>query len=306
MKQERRLYIITLLLGMILLAGATGFCDTLQIVMPSRLNFPSWILDSLRHRLETLLGHEVSLHLLLTDSGLGPVDVASIPLVLIEEGTHLSSVAANMRPTPVTLDVFWLLGTRMDLLAPVASAPPADLPEFHILLEKLRRHHQGRYPWFESLEAPLTLFRLRHAMRTGPVDGTASILQEALDRKWLNPYSLESDESLAYEVFEAGDTVFSSLWVPGDVIASGSVRESSNIRFIPFPGPKGPAPVPHIQMRLWADHDDPRWSGKPSAPFVPARELSDAVFLPCDIPSERLWTKRDGSRFFNRLIEGEP
>lgn len=306
MKSRRRCFTTSLLLCMVLFTAAAGLCDTLQILMPSRLNFPAWILDSLRHRIEALLDHEVSLQLLPTSSELGPVDVASVPLVLIEEGTHLASVAANMRPTPITLDVFWVLGTRMDLLAPVASAPPSSLPEFQALLEKLHQQNLEHYPWFESLEAPLTLFRLRHAMRTGPVDFTASLLQEALDRKWLNPYSLESDESLAYEVFEAGDAVFTSLWIPADVIASPSTGENRTIRFTPFPGPKGPTPIPHIQLRLWADHQDSRWSGKPRKPFVPAREISDAVFLPCDIPSERLWVRRDGSRFFNRLIEGEP
>ncbi len=283
-----------------------GLCDTLEILMPSRLNFPSWVLDSLRKRIGTMLAHEVSLHLFPMSTDLGPVDVASVPLLLIEEGTHLASVAANMRPTPVTLHVFWMLGTRMDLLAPVASAPPASLPEFDVLLDKLRLHNPEHYPWFESLEAPLTLFRLRQAMRSGPVDITPNRIQKALDKKWLNPYSLESDESLAHEVFEAGDAVFTSLWVPGDAVASPASAVTGTIRFSPFPGPNGPTAVPHIRLRLWVDRDDPRWSGHGDVPFVPSREIAHAVFLPCDIPSERLWVKREGSRYFNRLIEGEP
>ncbi len=297
---------ILLLAVLLLFPTVSGVCDTLEILMPSRLNFPSWVLDSLRKRMGTMLAHEVSLHLLPISTEPGPVDVASVPLLLIEEGTHLASVSANMRPTPITLHVFWMLGTRMDLLAPVASAPPANLPEFDDLLEKLRLHTPEHYPWFESLEAPLTLFRLRQAMRSGPIDITPARIQKALDRKWLNPYSLESDESLAHEVFEAGDAVFTSLWVPGDAIASPASVASGTIRFSPFPGPAGPTAVPHIRLRLWADRDDPRWSGRTAALFVPSRDIGHAVFLPCDIPSERLWVKREGSRYFNRLVEGEP
>lgn len=306
MRSPRGPRLLPILLGLLLVSAACGLCDTLEILMPSRLNFPAWVLDSLRKRTGTMLAHEVSLHLFPISTELGPVDVASVPLMLIEEGTHLASVAANMRPTPITLHVFWMLGTRMDSLAPVASAPPANLPEFCALLEKLRAHNPAHYPWFESLESPLTLFRLRQALRTGPVDVTPAQLQNALDRKWLNPYSLESEESLAHEVFEAGDAVFTSLWVPGDAVASPASLATEAIRFSPFPGPDGPSAVPHIQFRLWADRDDPRWSARPVTPFVPSPEIGGAVFLPCDIPSERLWVKREGSRYFNRLIEGEP
>ena len=296
-----------LLLTVLLLAPtASGVCDTLEILMPSRLNFPSWVLDSLRKRIGTMLAHDVSLHLFPISTEPGPVDVASVPLLLIEEGTHLASVAADMRPTSITLDVFWMLGTRMDQLAGIASSPPATLPEFYGLLEKLRNRNQDHYPWFESLEAPLTLFRLRQAMRKGANDVTPAHLQNALDKKWLNPYSLESDESLAHEVFEAGDAVFTSLWIPGDAIASSAFVATGAVRFSPFPGPEGPTPVPHIRLRLWANRDDPRWSGRPVTPFIPSKEIENAVFLPCDIPSERLWVKREGSRYFNRLIEGEP
>ncbi|HOT27256.1 MAG TPA: hypothetical protein PLU72_03635 [Candidatus Ozemobacteraceae bacterium] len=297
---------IILLALLLLFPSMPGGCDTIEILMPSRLNFPSWVLDSLRKRIGTLLAHEVSLHLLPISAESGPVDVASVPLLLIEEGTHLASVAAEMRPTPITLHVFWMLGTRMERLAGIASAPPATLREFYDLLEQLRLRNPDHYPWFESLEAPLTLYRLRQAMRKGPEDVTPTHLQNALDRKWLNPYSLESDESLAHEVFEAGDAVFSSLWVPGDAVASSVFVATCGIRFSPFPGPDGPTAVPHIRLRLWANREDPRWSGRAVAPFLPSREIEGAVFLPCDILSERLWVKREGSRYFNRLIEGEP
>lgn len=297
---------ILLLAALLAFPATTGLCDTLEILMPSRLNFPSWVLDSLRKRVGTMLAHDVSLHLLPISTESGPVDVASVSLLLIEEGMHLASVAANMRPTPITLHVFWMLGTRMDLLAPIASAPPASLSEFEDLLEELRLHTPDHYPWFESLEAPLTLFRLRQAMRAGPVDIAPTRIQKALDKKWLNPYSLESDESLAHEVFEAGDAVFTSLWVPGDAVASLASVATGTIRFSPFPGSTGPTPIPHIRLRLWVDRDDPRWSSHTDAAFVPSREIEHAVFLPCDIPSERLWVKREGSRYFNRLVEGEP
>ena len=172
-----------LLLTVLLLAPtASGVCDTLEILMPSRLNFPSWVLDSLRKRIGTMLAHDVSLHLFPISTEPGPVDVASVPLLLIEEGTHLASVAADMRPTSITLDVFWMLGTRMDQLAGIASSPPATLPEFYGLLEKLRNRNQDHYPWFESLGF-LTLFRLRQAMRKGANDVTRT--SRTLDKKWL-------------------------------------------------------------------------------------------------------------------------
>ncbi|HOY65600.1 MAG TPA: hypothetical protein PLP29_01865 [Candidatus Ozemobacteraceae bacterium] len=325
MNPFRRWALVLLLAATLLLPAAPAACDTLQILMPSRLNHPSWVLDALRQRFATLLDHEVTLHLLPTTTDLGPVDVASVTLLMIEEGTHLASVPASMRPTPIYFDVFWMLGTRLDLLAPVASAPPTTLAEFQTCLERLHRLHPERFPWFESLEAPLTLFRLRQTMRNGSADPAAALLQKALDRKWLNPFSLESDETLACEVLEAGDAVFSSIWIPASLVSAPPAsqpipapHESGNepaapgwrspagfIRFSPFPGEIGPAPVPRIRLRLWADHDDRRWSAARMPPFHPTLDLQDAVFLPCDIPSERLWVKRDSSRFFNRLIEGD-
>ncbi|HEY9072198.1 MAG TPA: hypothetical protein VIV61_18200 [Candidatus Ozemobacteraceae bacterium] len=305
MKPLRTLSVTLLLAATILLPTAAGFCDTLQILMPSRLNYPSWVLDALRQQITNLIGHEVTLQLLPITTDLGPVDVASVTLLMIEEGTHLASVTSSMRPTPIHLDVFWMLGTRTDLLAPVASAPPTTLSRFQTCLERLHENHPERFPWFESLEAPLTLYRLRHAMRNGPSDLAAPLLLKALDQKWLNPFSLESDETLACEVLEAGDTVFASMWIPSSLVSATPASRSLPIRFSPFPGPDGPAPVPRIRLRLWADHDDARWSAAHPEPFIPAPDLKDVVYLPCDIPSERLWVKRDSSRFFNRLIEGE-
>ncbi|HNW37159.1 MAG TPA: hypothetical protein PKM25_19615 [Candidatus Ozemobacteraceae bacterium] len=306
MKTGCRFELTVLLSILFLFSSAAAFSDSLRILMPSRLNLPSWILDSLRKRLEKTLSHEVTLHLRPVASDLGPVDVASVPLLLIEEGTNLASVTSSLRPTPVTLDLFWMLGTRIDLLSPLASAPPRTMSEFNVLLEQLGKRHPERFPWFESLESPMTLYRLKQALRRDSPDSAAQLLQLALDRKWLNPFSLESDESLAYEVFEAGDAVFASLWVPGEAIASMPGRLDRKIIFSPFPGESGPTPVPHVTLRLWADRDDSRWSRTYQPAFPLAPDLLEAVFLPCNIPAERLWVRRDSSRFFNRLIEGEP
>jgi len=306
MKTGYRFGLVSLFFILFFLSSSTAFCDSLKILMPSRLNLPSWILDSLRKSLGKTLSHEVTLHLRPVGSDIGPVDVASVPLLLIEEGTNLASVTSSLRPTPVTLDLFWVLGTRIDLLSPLASAPPRTMHEFNSILEQLQRRNPERFPWFESLEAPMTLYKLRQALRTGARDTAAHQLQQALDRKWLNPFSLESDESLAYEVFEAGDAIFTSLWVPGNAIASPPERQNRKVIYSPFPGENGPAPVPQIKLRLWTNRDDPRWSRRPGTAFSLTPDLAEAVFLPCDIPSERFWVRHDSSRFFNRLIEGKP
>ncbi len=272
------------------------------VVLPSRVTLVPWVLDAVRRIVERGLGRTISLSVR-PAAGFTPDEPGlERSWLLLEDGDTppVGRAASGLR-----LSLYWLLGVRTDLLTPVASASPATLDEFREILGRLRARPSPVFPWFESLYSPMTLRCFEVALATdGSGQGFAALppLQQALDQKLLNPFSIDSDEALAFDVFEAGDAVFTTMWVPGEALPVGSLLRGTLTRavFVPLPGPEGPVPVPRLDFTLWTPV-----GGSPPA-LAPGVVLASAPFtsLVLDPRLDERWIRFAFPQAYDCLVQG--
>ncbi len=125
---------------------------------------------------------------------------------------------------------FQLFYTNLDLLARSGySSPPRTLEEMVAMSRAARRKGVVRYPLFDSWNEQEVLvceftwlagaFGGSLADEAGRIDVTGPACRAALRfmvnlvrEGLMNPYSLQADENLAAEVFQAGDCLFTTNW----------------------------------------------------------------------------------------------
>jgi|GEM_PF-818737 len=295
--------------------------EALQIVIPSRLPLLPKTLDTLRRKLNHDLKHKVSLSFRQISTAFTPDDVSSGTLILAEEGFIPDPAKFDLRKTNWRITFVWVLAVKEDMLSNIASSCPGDLDSFMGQLAELKKIHPESFPWFESLNSPNTMLRLERAMSpngdnrstfvsvheaaSGTFKNAVKVLQKALDEKLLNPLSLEADETLSCEVYEAGDSVFSSMWMFEDFLASGPrlLVAFKNTLFFPFPGPDGKTSLPKIKFHLWVPSkileiasDNIKLSST-----AEAKEIGE-----CDFAQETAWIKENFSMLYDELLRGEP
>ncbi len=272
------------------------------VVLPSRVNLVPWVLDAVRRILERGLNRTIALSVRPAAGFSADEPGLERSWLLLEDG---DPPPVGREATGLRLSLHWVLGVRADLLAPVASAGPTTLSEFREILVRLRARPAPVFPWFESLYSPMTLRCFEVAWATGvPEQGFTALpfLQHALDQKLLNPFSIDADEALAFDVFEAGDTVFATMWVPGEALPVGSLLRGTLTRalFMPLPGPQGPAPVPRLDFTLWTP------VGRAAPVLAPGVITASAPFVarPLEARLDERWIRFAFPEAYDRLVRG--
>ncbi len=331
MNPGRGIWFLPLALAVLvfLLFGEGYSEESVQVIMPCRFNLVPWTLDSIRKILARDLEHPVSL-IIRPITGPNPTeDFATDTFYLLEEGFSDGMRQAGLASSSWELDLYWVLACNKDYMPAVASAPPSDLNGFFALLRKVREKNPEMFPWFESLYSANTVLRLKRSFEADegeesttmavPVgSGTTRrfrrspirILHAALDAKFLNPLSIEADEGMAFDVFEARDTVFSTLWVTDEFfespLSTGIVSSlTREIGFFPFPCVKGSPRIPRTRFTLWA-------FGSPARGPLPKRSAGRGAspekgfgFEDLMGKDELRWQKKSFGSFYDRLVQGE-
>jgi len=282
-----------------------------RLVVLANVPLSPWCLDSLR-ALFLPAWPRLSIIPRLATPGLALEDLATGSYFLVDERDIADQdLRVRLLPTGISLDLVRLLAVDTAALASAGLGIPSDRDSWKATLQTLRELSPDLFPWFEALYSPATLRYLEAPFGpTGP--GTAreaiAFLRQALARKWLNPLSLEADETAAFEVLEARDTVFSSLWVPAQTLDLPPDRRPwpPEIRFVPLPGPLAPAEVPHLHLGLYRLTG----SGYPGgiASLIPERKALPATttLAPFSAVEDQAWGRRFFTGHYESILRGEP
>lgn len=281
-----------------------------QVACLSRTNFPAWIFDSLRTRLQRDLKQTVNLLVLPASGPVSIEAIASSGYCLLEVGTSPGEVPGNWTLTPFSYSLLWVLAIREKENSQAEFQPPRNLEEFMAQCENWKKENPQKFPWFDSLFSPTTLLRIQRAVE-GPASSGAVIplLQKALQDKILNPLSMEADESLAYEVLDGEDCLFSSQWIPQDFLFDPPLlsKNPAGFRFAPFPGKI--REVPRITFRLYDLGNVKETKSGPSGPDLPEPDgesvspWTDAPFAECRFPEEARWIESEFTILYRTLVK---
>ncbi len=285
---------------------AESFADVRLI---SRLDFAPILLEMISHELQHQTGRQFSLTVQPVNASFS-ADLKSF--LLIESG--VPTIPQGFEKTGVSIRLVWGLAVRKSIAHLLENRQP-DLETFSKILQELKKNDPTRFPWFESLLSNNTLrnFCLLFGRKTGPGNQTqpfwkqpcaASMLFKAIEAELLNPLSVEADLALAMEVFEAGDAMFVSQWVPECAFASRSedLPALKDGIIIPFPLPRGKVLLPAITLHLMKPtglefafrNDDSRHS-----------ETHQLELLSLDYASETAWIEKHGAENYDALIVGD-
>lgn len=268
--------------------------------MSSRLTLISWTLDAIQRELEKRLGTPVAL-ILRPDGTLSANEARMAGLMIMTEEGSSAFPLASSASVPITdIPLVWGLVEK-------AASPHALMTTSHFqeAMAEWRQKFPGKFPWFESLFSGKTLFHLERAGMSVPE------LTAMLNSGLMNPYSLEADETLAYEVLDGDDSGFSTLWVPLHLLTEASPpwRIDDGKWFHPFPGSEAPLSLPMTVFQVrWVGDPSPafmaRRAGAP-VPFQPRHAHGSAV-QPCSIDAEKDWKEHHFQKMYNALVSGRP
>ncbi len=293
-----------------------------EVILSCRIAPLPWVLDSIRVELSEKLKRPVTLIVRPASYVISLNEIASGALLLTER----VQLPEKLECVGVGIGLVWCLGVRVSELEKVASGCPQTFSELLKYSELIRKSNNDGYPWFESLYGSHTLLRLENALGAPEKSGSddvvgsnssslISLLHDALDRKLINPLSLEADETMAFDVLEAGDCVFASLWIPERLFLhpKKDSRKFKELRFVSFPGRNGPISPPRITFHLFSlkkgdSHSrflkpkskDPESCDFPHETGV-LRKFSD-----CDFHAEKKWIQEVYPILYNSLINRKP
>ncbi len=301
---------------------ADNFQKSVKVVMLSRLDFVPSLLDmvnlTLSQRLEASLSFTFFPMMQKTISE----KFLNTDLLLVERGAPAEFLDGAFENTGLQLPLVWVLALRDKAIDYVRQSDENSLENLGKHLLSLREKDSIRYPWFEPLLSRNTFLNFHTVLGPSPKhpwpklddkrkesfwekDGVVGILHRAIEQGALNPLSVEADETLAYKVFESGDSQMTTMWVPQDYLASSSLIISGmkDVVLIPFPGWRGRNVVPRIVFQLWKKNG----LSVPiaSESLVPPEPDTEITFSDRSYSGDLAWIKNQYIELYDRLIMGE-
>jgi len=289
-----------------------------RVFLCSRLEFTPALLDMLRRSVGRTLGINDAVILQPLQDTASLAREASGSLILIEHGMDISFLPHGYQVSATHIDLVWVLVASMRVPGlPITSSLGGE--EFATLLHELKEQSPDCYPWFESLSSRVTLrnfdilFKYALAQDTALTPATASSaakpfwqqsdsiisLYRAIEEHLLNPFSIEADLGLAMNVFEAGDAMFVSQWVPAEFLDDDRLcRENmGKVRLLPFPLLNNQK---YLRIRLCLCTSEQVDQNTPAADAHPP----DERFIDLDYIADMEWIEKMAADRYDALIMG--
>jgi len=273
------------------------FGDSIKVFFPTRFELSPWLLDSIKSDLNQAFGRQVSLEVFQTHSLILKDSVPEKAYVLAEKGVFAAGFETNFSEKPAVISLIWGLGLRMPEMSEAASDTPKNWNDFMEIARKLKARKVGCYPWFESLSCPSTLLHLRERFSQ---ESFQQSIFSSFDEGILNPLSLEADQTLAFEVLESGDCVFSTLWANLSLAKNDENISffGGKVRVIPFPGAEKSGSFPRVDLHIFVPKSvEEKFDWKYPSPDNFMRNT-----LPCDVRTEFDWAEKIFPQVYNFLI----
>ncbi|MBF0544220.1 MAG: extracellular solute-binding protein [Candidatus Riflebacteria bacterium] len=307
-------------------AQITGTLATqpLEIFVSTELPLTSWSLDMIRTTFEKTLQRKVSI--LLKDSlrNILSYDFATETLILADD-VNVSNISSRQKISPaIEFPIIWVLVYRKETFSKLATSTPQNLEGFINILRILRAKNSDFFPWFEGLFNKVSLYCIQTELsfpnsgkNSKVVDNNLSanknevdsFFHQILGENLLNPLSIEADENLAFEVFEAGDTAFTSMWIPEYAIDHPELLYlDCQTDWMGFPGATNFLPIPQLKLKLFSIDSTTHLPSKLgltiNRPFQSS--LASERFCPYSATNAQEWVRSEFSSLYKKIVMGEP
>lgn len=292
-----------IVLAVILFLGITpevvGNEQVLRASLVSRLDFSPAILEVIRKELAAKQDATVTIAYQPSEN-LSAEPEFETNALLVESGFPTALIPPGFNRTDICIHLCWGLLVSRSLADQVPDQ--LTIKEFMTLLESAKTKLNLPFPWFEPLTDNstafnyLTIFNTSKGTDSQQLASATALLLLALEKGLLNPFSLESDQTLALNVFSANDSAFTTSWVPLQAFYQDSLAAEmlGNPIIRPFPGGNL---IPYISLELWQKDAEAAQPCKP-----PQSEQFDLVRL--DFANDIIWLEKSFSQFYDRLIMG--
>lgn len=273
--------------------------QTLRASLVSRLDFSPAILEVVRKELAARQEAVVSIAYQPIES-LSAEPEFDANALLVESGFPTTLIPPDFNKTGICIHLGWGLFMSRRLADQIPEH--ISIKDFLALLESAKTSLNLPYPWFEPLSDSstafnyLTIFNTGNATNSQQLASATALLLQALERGLLNPFSLESDQTLALNVFAANDSAFTTSWVPLQAFFDDAMTADMPGNPILRPFPDGQT-IPYLSLELWRKDANAK---KPCS--SPTSDQFNLVKL--DFAKDIIWLERNFAEFYDRLIMG--
>ncbi|MBF0406617.1 MAG: hypothetical protein HQM10_04640 [Candidatus Riflebacteria bacterium] len=281
----------------------------MEIFLATEVPLSSWCLDLIKNLFSNKFQKKVSIILRDNIRTVQSYSLSSESFVLADE-ENIPDFSVNRASLKcIDFPLAWVLACRKDILRkylPEASLP-GNLEEYLKLLRSVRSINPHFFPWFEGLFNKQTLFCVQ--MLTGKKQrSSVSFFFSIFEQNLMNPLSIETDEVLAFDVLDAGDTIFSSLWLPEAVLESKEVYfKKHEISWLPFPGVSSETIIPRVTLKFFSLNSE-------KSPLKPFEEnnsndfyssLPSAVFRNYSLNDVQEWIENEHPALYRKIVMGD-
>jgi hypothetical protein len=287
-----------------------------RVVMVSTLDFVPEILEMVRKNFVRKIAKNASLVFHPFEKEFQQNIDARSSYLLLEEGMPSDQLSHDFVKTGNSFRLVWLLVARHQFLEEM-NGENLTLEKFGQALLARKKKVSHVYPWFESLYSKNTLLNLFLLLGTAEKNrslsdkpfweqkGAIRILYRAMEEGLLNPLSVEADQLLSTNVFLAGDSICTTLWVPEEFLYDSTLARESlgDARLIPFPDQNGSLAVPRKTFWLWQ-----KKSIEKSELFVNPELASCSYkvkYLDRKFSQDLDWMESEFSQAYDMLIMGD-
>lgn len=309
----------TLLLALFISLGSSlNARQTENVSLLSRIDFAPALLEMVSNELMHATGRQFSLIVRPVESQNASSASELNKYMLVEDGIDKSFLPPDTELTDVSIRLIWALAVQKTI-PPLAISRETTLEAFGRLLIDLRTRYPDKFPWFEGLLSRntmrnfcLVLGEKKSERYPKNISGqpfweqphATAVLYKAIEAELLNPLSVESDLSLAMEVFEAGDAMFVSHWVPESCFSGNSdawpLLKSGFL--VPFPRSDNSGRLPAITLHLW------KAVGSPPVENIASASSNDnevPSIIKLNYASETAWIEKNFAQNYDALIVGD-
>lgn len=310
------LVLVSLVFSVAVYSQPTTTQAAARVSLLSRLEFSPELFESIRAGLSQKLSRPCSLYYHSVDDIASLSFNESVTHVLVESGINEACLPAGLHKSEICIDLVWLLAASSESMAYMRD-DFLNARQFVEILAALKKQNPNKFPWFEPLCSRITMRNfclilagsggLTKASLIRPLwqeNRAIAFLYRAIESEYLNPLSVEADVSLAASVFTAGDSEFTTCWVPLEQFLqqSASVGRADKVVLMPFPAAGDRALIPRIRLTLWYRQGQGAVLAPTGAGPFP---VASYTLVDLNFAEDMEWIGRNFSDQYDALIMGD-